>query len=182
MKHHWEIDEITSANIHYTIQSGRKSRPGYQTSRRRRKKKKKPVVCLRPKWLICNTISKIFMWSPDECLLSMRPCVLVTSSFTVWGFCNFSVELTRPKMCSPGPPGPWAAQCRPHQKTEVARRALLALKSRFKGGRDRVWILKPGLAHVLDVDILLRTSVLTAARAGSRALVCLPVQCLPYFI
>lgn len=44
--------------------------------------------------------SKFSWWPPDECLLSMRPCVLVTSSFTVGVFVTSVWSLQGPK-CVP---------------------------------------------------------------------------------
>lgn len=116
---------------------------------------------------------------PSECLLSVRSCVSVTPSFTVWGIsdpCNFCVALTRPEMCYPGPPVSRAVLVQSTSgNREVAWRALLALKKQVQGRKGHsVWILKAGLAQVLDVDILLRTSVLTASRAGARSFSALP--------
>lgn len=105
LRNRWNY--ISKHSLYNTVWKEEQSR--LQNLPKKNKRKKNLVVCLRAKWFICNTISKIFMVIPWWMSTKYETLCLVTSSFTVWGFCNFSVELTRPKMCSPGPPGPWAA-------------------------------------------------------------------------
>lgn len=175
------IDEIASANIIQYNLEGRADQATKLPEEEEEEKKKQHhlAVCLRAKWFVCNTISKIFMVIPQW--MSTKYETLCFSHFFLHclSFCNLCLELTRPQMCSPGPPSPWAALVQTTSEDRSGMESFAGLEEQIQGRKGENVNSE---ARISSCSWCGHTAQNISIDGRKGWFSCLSVQCLPYFI